>query len=82
MKNDSKKILQKWLKDNGYDGLAMKDCGCGLDDLIPCGNSFEDCIPARKQMCSDCKLGIVDCEFEHISFQGCYFAAKEKEVKP
>lgn len=75
-----KEILQKWLKDNGYDGLAAADCGCGLDDLFPCGDCFEHCKPARKRMCCDCNTRVTDCDFEHISFQGCFYEA-EDEVK-
>jgi len=40
-----KEIVTKWLKENGYDGLCevMTECGCGLDDLMPCGEPKEDC---------------------------------------
>ena len=32
-------IIIMWLSDNGYDGLCNPDleCGCGIDDFIPCG---------------------------------------------
>lgn len=29
-------ILEKYLKDNGYDGLYADECGCQLSDLKPC----------------------------------------------
>lgn len=31
-----KKIVKKYLEDNGYDGLYSDECGCKLDDLGPC----------------------------------------------
>ncbi len=29
-------IVKKYLKENGFDGLCTDDCGCHLDDLMPC----------------------------------------------
>ncbi len=31
-------MVSEWLRTNGYDGLCNPDaeCGCGLDDLVPC----------------------------------------------
>jgi hypothetical protein len=34
---DVSEIVQKYLKDNGYDGLYSLECGCKIDDLCPCG---------------------------------------------
>lgn len=41
-------IVIKHLKDNDFDGLYndTSECGCGLDDLAPCGESTMDCKPA------------------------------------
>lgn len=48
-------IIKKYLVDNGYDGLCNGDCGCGLDDLSPCGCTVNnDCMPAYKFK-TDCK---------------------------
>lgn len=42
-------ILADWLRANGYDGLTTLDCGCGLDDLAPCGGAQLDCVPAYRR---------------------------------
>lgn len=43
-----KEIIVKYLRDNGYDGLCSDECGCGLDDLITCGEDPSECIPGYK----------------------------------
>jgi hypothetical protein len=43
------RIIEKYLKDNGYDGLCKEDCGCKLDDLAPCGIDYSNCVPAYLQ---------------------------------
>ena len=46
-----RKIVMKYLKDNGYDGLVDEhcECGCLLSNLMPCdyGTMF-DCQPGYK----------------------------------
>ncbi len=49
-----KEIIIKYLKENNYDGLCCRGCGCSVDDLFPCGESFADCIPAKKRICDEC----------------------------
>jgi hypothetical protein len=34
--NTVREIVDEWLRDNGYDGLAGDDCGCIVGDLFPC----------------------------------------------
>jgi hypothetical protein len=47
-------ILIEWLEAHGCDGLCYMrqngECGCGLDDLMPCmdSNNISECVPARK----------------------------------
>lgn len=45
---DAIEILKQWLSEHGWDGLASPDleCGCGLDDFMPCGNEPRGCYPA------------------------------------
>jgi hypothetical protein len=47
-------IVLKYLKENGYDGLFNDECGCVLDDLVPCsGEDFSTCQPGYRVPC-DC----------------------------
>jgi hypothetical protein len=46
-----KEIIAAWLKEHGYDGLCYPECGCGIDDLIPCYNLSADCRPAYRWKC-------------------------------
>ena len=49
-----KEILKDWLTTNGYDGLYSGECGCEMDELVPCGNDPSLCEPGHK---SDCDCG-------------------------
>ena len=45
-------IVVAYLTEHGHDGLCLVEeghieCGCGLDDLAPCGNLGAECVPAR-----------------------------------
>lgn len=52
-----REIIEKYLKDNSYDGLlhGEYECGCGLDDLFPCigGDEILGCQPAFKRVSDD-----------------------------
>jgi len=49
-----KEIVEKYLRENGYDGLYCEDCGCRLDDLIPCDwGDFQDCKAGYEQKHGD-----------------------------
>ncbi len=43
-----KEIIDTWLVENGYDGLACPEleCGCGIDDFMPCDCNDDSCEPA------------------------------------
>ncbi len=43
-------ILVEWLREHGYDGLYGDECGCGIDDLLPCDMGAQ-CSPAYKRTC-------------------------------
>lgn len=64
-------IMKQWLIDNGYDGLCCDECGCGVDDLMPCsgdyGSGIDQCVPGFKVPCDPetCEYG-GECEY-HIS---------------
>jgi hypothetical protein len=72
----AKEIIIKYLKDNGYDGLYDDDCGCGIDDLMPCGNSPYYCNPAYR----------CNCDLHCGEYGGCYTPEKQnkcwKEEEP
>lgn len=44
-----REMTAQWLRANHYDGLCNPDgeCGCGLDDLMPC-----QCINERECVCA------------------------------
>jgi len=44
-----KEIVLAYLKNNGYNGLCADECGCGVDDLAPCGEMPDTCVPACKR---------------------------------
>jgi len=58
---NAKKIVIAYLKENGYDGLAGDDCGCGIDDFAPCGEGIGYCKPAYKVK-ADCDNCDVRCD--------------------
>lgn len=74
-----KEIVSDWLKAHGYTGLAGYECGCTLDDLMPCGDGFdigeceagydhEECKKVWKEWGSGKSVCVVkdckDCKYE------------------
>ena len=42
---EAREIVEKWLKENGYDGLYREECcACRIGDLMPCSEYYADCI--------------------------------------
>ena len=56
-----KEMVTQYLINNKYDGLCSDwvDCGCILDDLMPCGEPRPDCFAGYKIAC-DCDM---KCDF-------------------
>ena len=57
---DVKDVLEKWLGENGYDGLVNTEgpCGCSIgDDFIECDALCPECEPAYKHKanCKECE---------------------------
>ena len=50
MSNETiREIAKQWLTQNGYEGLAGDDCGCEVDDLMPCDEPhIYNCVPGHK----------------------------------
>jgi hypothetical protein len=51
-----KKIVKKWLKQNGYNGLysESESCGCEMADLMPCGSDgIENCKAGHKKIVTE-----------------------------
>lgn len=55
------KIVEKYLKKHGFDGLCNCDCGCSLEDLGCCDNITNECEPGRYKDCDKCDINI-DCD--------------------
>jgi len=56
-----KDIIKDWLEQKGYTGLYSEECGCEIDDLMPCAgmdNSYDRCHPGYKH---DCPPSCVGC---------------------
>lgn len=58
---DVKKIVTKYLMENGFDGLYndWTGCGCEVSDLCPCeSENFLSCKPGMRVPCpDDCGCG-------------------------
>ncbi len=53
-----REIIIAHLRQVGADGLCSDNCGCGIDDLMPCeGESVDggcrECIPAREAIANE-----------------------------
>ncbi len=48
-----RQIVERWLRTNEYDGLCSDDCGCEVDDLMPCDNYEPYCEPGYKVPCPE-----------------------------
>jgi hypothetical protein len=68
MKNLSmREIVVLYMKRNGFTALCNPDldCGCTLDDFIPCGNdmcNLDDCKVAYHKKCTPDACNNTECE--------------------
>lgn len=46
-------LIASALRALGADGLCSGGCGCGLDDLAPCGYPDDDCQAARRTIATE-----------------------------
>ena len=67
------------LRQDGYDGLASDECemGCNVEDLMPCGEASELCVPAYWRSCSGCTTKD-ECDWDEGDVDGCYVAEQGK----
>ena len=49
-----KEIVEKYLKENKFEGLYSSECGCDIEDLMPCGSLIDKCIPGHRKDCGKC----------------------------
>jgi len=62
-----REIVAEWLKEHGHDGLYYDNCGCKIDDLMPCDEPNIDCKAGKIVPCPGpeiCEAG-GDCDW-HI----------------
>lgn len=49
-----KTIVEEWIRKNGYTGLFCEECGCEIDDLMPCAgwdSGLDRCRAGYKHTC-------------------------------
>lgn len=64
-----KELTEQWLKTNGYEGLVNGsiECGCKLDDLMPCHEPGVDCEPGHVEECDGSCGRELTCEWHVVS---------------
>lgn len=70
-------IIRDYLEENDFDGLAGDDCGCSIDDLVPCCCEFEDCKPAYKAIAIESDTDYCSAEVDDVI----YITDKSRRVK-
>jgi len=53
-----KEIVAAYLREHGYDGLYFDECGCRVDDLMPCGECCSRCLPGYLVRCDEMLDGL------------------------
>lgn len=62
-----KEIIIVALREMGADGLCEGECGCGLDNLMPCGTAPIWCVPAKEVPVPEELQGDYDRYFEPMT---------------
>ena len=74
-----RQIIEKHLKDNGFDGLCGDECGCQTNELWPCDSPDMDvCRPGYKRICPGANE---NCEGCPIPSPGSNCMTTKKEIK-
>jgi len=77
----AREIVEKYLRDNGYDGLCGEECGCSIDDLMPCDyDCTSGCEPGYKHLHDD-KCQDMECEGDHLD-ERCWCMRTTREAQP
>lgn len=73
-------MVRDRLIDDGYDGLYCDDCGCDLEQLVPCDDIGEDCRAGYKVECDcgECKWHIAPRRKSKESFE--HLKSEREEV--
>ena len=84
-----KKIVEERLRAEGFSGLyqIFGECGCEIDDLMPCDGDSSNCIPGHRcegpaEGCphrtddTDCALAREDCSWVVCAYK------RDEEPKP
>jgi hypothetical protein len=64
-------IIKSYLVENGFEGLFCDNCGCDLDDLMPCDSVCSECTPGYQVMVPD----DIKCDYN-------WYICKNKDDKP
>jgi hypothetical protein len=67
-----KDIVKKYLRENGFDGLAHKEagCACGIDALMGCYTDISKCVPVYRWECAEGQRRCLACVAEGVC--SCY----------
>ena len=65
-------IVTDYLKTHGYDGVCHpeSECGCFLDDLVPCGDNCMDCKPGYRAMIDGIEVCVAADDTPNVQIEG------------
>jgi hypothetical protein len=69
-----KEIIEKYLKENGFDGFCGNGCGCTHGDLMPCEYGGKDCVPAfLYRPIKNAETNCLDFKKCEVLYNGCLY---------